>query len=84
MITSLSVFDFIEVMEAMSMVIGPSASLACKHLTENELHQLEQTIQQSEIAASMKDFSAIATQDYEFHHILAAKTQKFPGRIKNP
>jgi DNA-binding GntR family transcriptional regulator len=74
-ITSLSVFDFIEVMEAMSMVIGPSASLACKHLTENELHQLEQTIQQSEIAASMRDFSAIATKDYEFHHILAVATK---------
>jgi DNA-binding GntR family transcriptional regulator len=74
-ITSLSVFDFIEVMEAMSMVIGPSASLACKHLTDNELHQLEQTIQQSEIAASMSDFSAIATKDYEFHHILAVATK---------
>jgi DNA-binding GntR family transcriptional regulator len=73
-ITPLSVFDFIEVMEAMSMVIGPSASLACEKLTKDELHQLEQTIAQSEIAVSKKDFMAVATQDYEFHHILAVAT----------
>jgi DNA-binding GntR family transcriptional regulator len=73
-ITPLSVFEFIEVMEAMTMVIGPAASLACKHLTGDELLQLQQTIDQSEIAASSSDFIAVATHDYEFHRILAVAT----------
>jgi DNA-binding GntR family transcriptional regulator len=74
-VTPLSVFEFIEVMEAMAMVIGPAASLACKHLTGDELLQLEQTIEQSEIAASTGDFVAIATHDYAFHCILAIATR---------
>jgi DNA-binding GntR family transcriptional regulator len=73
-ITSLSIFDFTEVMDAMAMVIGPSASLACKRLNEGELHQLEHILKQSEDAGLMKDFVAIATQDYEFHRILAEAT----------
>lgn len=73
-ITSLNVFDFIEVMDAMAMVIGPSASLACKRLNEGDLQQLEQTLEQSKDAASAKDFASVATHDYEFHHILAVAT----------
>jgi len=73
-VTPLSVFEFVEVMDAMAMVIGPAASLACKHLTDGQLAQLEQTIEQSKDAASRSDFIAIATQDYEFHHILAVTT----------
>ncbi len=73
-ITSLNVFDFTEIMEAMSMVIGPAASLACKHLNQDELHYLEETIERSDTAASVKDFTAVANQDYEFHHILAVAT----------
>ena len=49
-VTPLSVFDFIEVMDAMSMVIGPAASLACKRLTDAELDQLDQSLDQSRIA----------------------------------
>src|SRR5574339_226300 len=33
-VTPLNLFDFVEVMDAMSLVIGPAASLACKGLTE--------------------------------------------------
>ena len=73
-VTPLSVFEFVEVMDAMAMVIGPAASLACKHLTEEELLQLEHTIEQSQKASSKADFVTIATQDYEFHHILAIAT----------
>ena len=73
-VTPLSVFEFVEVMEAMAMVIGPAASLACKHLTEGEVLQLEQTIELSKIAASNSDFVSVATQDYEFHRILAVAT----------
>lgn len=73
-ITPLSVFEFIEVMEAMAMVIGPAASLACKHLTDDELLQLERTIEHSQVADSNRDFVAVATQDYEFHRLLAVAT----------
>ena len=73
-ITPLSVFEFVEVMDAMAMVIGPAVSLACKHLTGEELFQLEQTIKQSELAASSTDFITVAAQDYEFHRILAIAT----------
>jgi DNA-binding GntR family transcriptional regulator len=73
-ITPLSVFDFIEVMEAMSIVIGASASLAYKHLTKEQLLQLQRTIELSETAASTRDFVGVASQDYEFHNILAVAT----------
>lgn len=73
-ITSLSVFEFIEVMEAMAMVIGPAASLACSRLTADEILQLEDSIKHSERAASTLDFITIAAQDYEFHRILAVAT----------
>lgn len=73
-ITSLSVFEFIEVMEAMAMVIGPAASLACSRLTVDEILQLEGSIKHSELAASTLDFITIAAQDYEFHRILAVAT----------
>ncbi len=73
-VTPLSVFEFIEMMDAMAMVIGPAASLACKHLTEADLLQLEHNVEQSNIAASRLDFILVATHDYEFHHFLAAAT----------
>ena len=73
-VTPLSVFEFVEVMDAMAMVIGPAASLACKHLTQEDMLQLEQTIEQSIAAASKADFVTVAAQDYEFHRILAVAT----------
>jgi GntR family transcriptional regulator, rspAB operon transcriptional repressor len=74
-ITPLSVFEFVEVMEAMAMVIGPSASLACSHLTGDEILKLEASIRTSELAASTVDFITIAAQDYEFHRTLANATR---------
>ncbi len=73
-ITPLSVFEFVEVMDAMSIVIGPAASLACNHLGDEELLQLEQNVEQSKIAASRSDFIGVATHDYEFHRMLAEVT----------
>lgn len=73
-VTTLSVFEFVEVMDAMAIVIGPAASLACKHLSDEELLQLEQNVEQSKIAASNCDFIAVATHDYEFHRLLATVT----------
>jgi DNA-binding GntR family transcriptional regulator len=73
-VTPLSVFEFVEVMEAMAMVIGPAASLACKHLTDEDLVLLENTIKQSKYATSQLDFVTIAADDYEFHRILAVAT----------
>jgi DNA-binding GntR family transcriptional regulator len=74
-VTPLSVFEFVEVMDAMAMVIGSAASLACEHLSQKELLQLDYTIEQSKRAASKADFIAFATQDYEFHRILAVATR---------
>lgn len=74
-ITPLSVFEFVEVMEAMAMVIGSAASLASKYLTGEEIGQLERTIRESEEAILITDFIKIAAQDYEFHRILAVATK---------
>jgi len=73
-VTPLSIFEFVEVMDAMALVIGSAASLACKNLNEEEHSRLEQTISKSESAASKADFVEIADLDYEFHSILANAT----------
>lgn len=73
-ITPLSVFDFVEVMDAMGMVIGPAASLACKRLSETQMEQLAQLVAQAEGAAAGGDLVAVAELDYEFHRILAEAT----------
>lgn len=73
-ITPLSVFDFIEMMDAMGMVIGPAASLACKNLTDEEISHLEQMTSQAEAAAASKEYATVTDLDYEFHRILAQAT----------
>jgi GntR family transcriptional regulator, rspAB operon transcriptional repressor len=73
-VTPLNLFDFIEVMDAMSLVIGPAASLACKRLTDVELHQLDEFVTQGEAAAIAGDFEHLSVLDYEFHSILARAT----------
>jgi DNA-binding GntR family transcriptional regulator len=64
----------VEVMDAMSLVIGPAASLACKRLTETELHQLDDLVVQGEEAALAGDFESLSVLDYEFHNVLAQAT----------
>jgi len=73
-ITPLSVFDFVAMMDAMAMVIGPAAALACQRLDNTELEHLEKIVAQSEIAAVQRDFVTVAEQDYEFHRTLAEAT----------
>ncbi len=73
-VTPLSVFEFVEVMEAMAMVIAPAISMACKRLTDDDLLQLEATLQHSLAAIAQGDFVAVANQDYIFHRILAIAT----------
>jgi DNA-binding GntR family transcriptional regulator len=73
-VTPLSVFDFVEVMDAMSMVIGPAASLACKRLTDTDLDQLDYSLNQSRIASANADYLTVAEQDFEFHRTLAVAT----------
>ena len=73
-VTALSVFDFAEMMDAMVMVIGPAAALACRRLTEDELDQLEEVVGASESATEEGDFVQIAQLDYTFHRILAEAT----------
>jgi len=73
-VTPLSVFEFVEVMEAMAMVIAPAISLASKRLSDDDLNQLESTLQISQVATANADFVTVAHQDYKFHHILANAT----------
>lgn len=73
-ITPLSVFDFTAMMDAMAMVIGPAAALACQRLEKVELERLELIVAQSKTAAAERDFVTLAEQDYEFHRTLADAT----------
>lgn len=73
-VTPLNLFDFVEVMDAMSLVIGPAASLACKRLTEAELDQLDDLVKQGQSAALAGDFERLSLLDFEFHSILAQAT----------
>lgn len=73
-ITPLSVFDFVEMMDAMAMVIGAAASLACKHLSEDEFARLEEIVSQGEAAEAAGDFVRVADLDYAFHRALAQAT----------
>jgi GntR family transcriptional regulator, rspAB operon transcriptional repressor len=70
-VTPLNLFDFVEVMDAMSLVIGPAASLSCKRLTEAELTQLDELVAQAEAAATAGDFEHLSELDYQFHTVLA-------------
>ncbi|MGE5376448.1 MAG: GntR family transcriptional regulator [Bacteroidota bacterium] len=73
-ITPLNLFDFVEVMDAMGLVIGPAASLACKRLTDAELDQLDQLVTDAEKAAFGGDFERLSVLDYDFHSVLAQAT----------
>lgn len=73
-VTPLSVFDFVEVMDAMSMVIGTAAGLACKRLTDEQLKQLDQLVEKGDSAAASGDLEKVADLDYKFHRILAEAT----------
>jgi DNA-binding GntR family transcriptional regulator len=73
-ITPLSVFDFVEVMDAMSLVIGPAAALACQRMSAGELAGLDGLIEQAEAAASQPDLPRLAELDYQFHSTLANAT----------
>ena len=73
-IMPLSVFDFVEVMDAMSMVIGTAAALACKRLSNEQLEQLDALVAQGEAAATNGDHIQVSEIDSEFHRILADTT----------
>jgi DNA-binding GntR family transcriptional regulator len=73
-VTALNLFDFVEVMDAMSLVIGSAAALACKRLTIEELDQLDELVVQGKTAATAGDFERLSEIDYEFHSILARST----------
>lgn len=73
-VTPLSVFDFVEVMDAMSMVIGTAAELACSRLTESELDRLDELVSEEVNAEKGGDFIRVSDLDYAFHLILAEAT----------
>ena len=70
----LNVFDFVEVMDAMSMVIGTAAALACKRLNDEQLEYLDELVEQGETAASVGDHIRVSELDSEFHRVLADVT----------
>ncbi len=73
-IAPLSVFDFVEMMDAMAIVIGPAAALACKRFSEQQLDCLDDIIERSMQAGAAGDWLLVAELDYEFHRILAEAT----------
>ena len=73
-IMPLNVFDFVEVMDAMSMVIGTAAALACKRLNDEQFEQLDELIAQGEAAAATGDHIRLSELDSEFHRVLAEVT----------
>jgi DNA-binding GntR family transcriptional regulator len=73
-IMPLSVFDFVEVMDAMVMVIGAAAALACKRLNDEQFKQLDELIAQGETAAAVGDHIRVSELDSEFHRVLADAT----------
>ena len=73
-VTPLSVFDFVEVMDAMSIVIGTAAELACVKISESQLDRLDDLVVQEGEAAVVGDFIRVADLDYAFHLILAEAT----------
>jgi DNA-binding GntR family transcriptional regulator len=70
-IAGLNIFAFTELMDAMSMVIGPSAALACRRISDQELLDLEENVRQAGLADEKRDFTAVSSLDYQFHRILA-------------
>ncbi|MGD8403339.1 MAG: GntR family transcriptional regulator [Anaerolineales bacterium] len=73
-IMPLNVFDFVEVMDAMSMVIGTAAALACKRLNDKQFEQLDDLIVQGEAAAADGDHIRVSELDSDFHRVLAEAT----------
>ncbi|TLN05348.1 GntR family transcriptional regulator, partial [bacterium] len=74
LVTPLSIFDFVDVMDALAMVAGPSASLACRRLSDAQLDELGALVESLQDAATRRDFVALADLDYEFHARLAEAT----------
>jgi len=73
-VTPLNIFEFVEVMDAMSMVIGSAAVLACKHMTQTQLDKLDELVEQGSSASASGDFVRVAELDYEYHRELADAT----------
>ena len=73
-IMPLNVFDFVEVMDAMSMVIGVAAALACKRLNDEQLDQLDELVAKGEAAAASRNHIQVSELDSEFHRVLADAT----------
>ncbi|MBA3073065.1 MAG: GntR family transcriptional regulator [Anaerolineae bacterium] len=73
-VTPLNIFEFVEVMDAMSMVIGSAAALACKHVTEAQVDTLDELVEQGAAASNSADFVRVAELDYKFHRELADAT----------
>lgn len=73
-IMPLSLFDFVEVMDAMGVVIGPAAVMACQRMSNEDLQRLENLLERSQLVTPDDGFAELADLDYEFHRLLAQAT----------
>ena len=73
-IMPLSLFDFVEVMDAMGVVIGPAAVMACQRMSDEDLQRLENLLERSQVITPADGFAELADLDYEFHRLLAQAT----------
>ena len=73
-IMPLSLFDFVEVMDAMGVVIGPAAVMACQRMSNEDLQRLENLLERSQVITPADGFAELADLDYEFHRLLAQAT----------
>lgn len=74
--------DVLQVREALDEL---AASIACELITAEELEQLEQAMQEFELAASTRDIKRIADTDMKFHDIIyhATRNPKLVNILNN-
>ena len=66
-IAPLDVFDFVDAMDAMSLMAGITASLAVERLSDQDLSDLEEVLFRAEKLATEADFTSVSQYDMEFH-----------------
>jgi DNA-binding GntR family transcriptional regulator len=73
-IAGLSVVDLVDLIEALVLVEGHSARIACERFTDQEIAELAALVDRAEAAGHDSGFSTVAEIDFEFHHIIGRAT----------
>lgn len=74
-IAGMDVVDLVELIEATALVGGTLASIATERITDDQISELEQVVDQAEAADSQGDFLTVGELDFRFHHIIAEATR---------